>query len=283
LLQDMENEALVTENLDLAAGLAVTIFRLFPAAVEVDDLVGAGQVALVEAAQRYEPGRGDFRTYASARVRGAMLDAIRSSNVVGRRAYAKGVRVSVGSLAAPIASKGDGTLEEVIPDPRPSVEEIVEQRVQLAAILSLPEREREVLLRAAAGEHQAEIADSLSVSPSRVSQITNRAAGRLGADSCEGTPLTPAELEVLQGAADGETVEETAKRTGRAVETIRSQRKSAMRRLNARSITQAVFLAYNEIAAWRASRRKATRRRLFGGVRGRGLGRRRRGGVGPTG
>src|SRR5262245_63330790 len=93
----MENEALVTENLDLAAGLAVAIFRLFPAAVEVDDLVGAGQVALVEAAQRYEPGRGDFRTYASARVRGAMLDAIRSSNVVGRRAYAKGVRVSVGS------------------------------------------------------------------------------------------------------------------------------------------------------------------------------------------
>src|SRR5262245_50275313 len=260
----MENEALVTENLDLAAGLAVAIFRLFPAAVEVDDLVGAGQVALVEAAQRYEPGRGDFRTYASARVRGAMLDAIRSSNVVGRRAYARGVRVSVGSLAAP---NGDGALEEVIPDPRPSVEEIVEQRAQLAAVLSLPEREREVLLRAAAGEQQVEIADSLSVSPSRVSQITNRAAGRLGADSCEGTPLTPAELDVLQGAAEGETVEETAKRTGRAVETIRSQRKSAMRRLNARSITHAVFLAYNEIAVWRASRRKATRRRLFGGVR----------------
>jgi RNA polymerase sigma factor (sigma-70 family) len=269
----MNNEALVTENLDLPAGLARTVFRLFPAAVEVEDLVGAGQVALVEAAQRYEPARGDFRAYASVRVRGAMLDAVRSSNVVGRRAYAKGVRVSVRSLGAPIKEDGEGTLEEVIPDPRPSVEEIVEQRAQLAEILALPDREREVVLRAASGEQQAEIADSLSVSPSRVGQITARATERLGADGPEGTALTPAELDVLQGAAQGETVEETAQRTGRAVETIKSQRKSAMRRLNARSITHAVFLAYNEIAAWKSARRRVPRRRLFGGVRGRGLAR----------
>jgi RNA polymerase sigma factor (sigma-70 family) len=267
----MENEALVTENLDLPAGLARSMVRLFPSAVEVDDLVGAGQVALVEAAQRYEPERGDFRAYASTRVRGAMLDAIRSSNVVGRRAYKNGVRVSVRSLAAPVMPGSDGTLEEVIPDPRASVEEIVEHRAQLAAILSLPRREREVVLRAAAGEQQIEIADSLSVSPSRVSQISARAAERLGADSPEGTALTPAELEVLEGAAQGETVEETAQRTGRAVETVKSQRKSAMRRLDARSITHAVFLAYGEIAAWKAARRRGTRRRLFGGVRGRGL------------
>jgi RNA polymerase sigma factor (sigma-70 family) len=269
----MNNEALVTENLDLPAGLARTVFRLFPAAVEVEDLVGAGRVALVEAAQRYEPARGDFRAYASARVRGAMLDAVRSSNVVGRRAYAKGVRVSVGSLAAPIQPGGEGTLEEIIPDPRPSVEEIVEQRAQLAEILSLPEREREVVLRVASGEHQSEIADSMSVSSSRVGQITARATERLGADGPERTALTPAELDVLQGAAQGETVEETAQRTGRAVETIKSQRKSAMRRLNARSITHAVFLAYNEIAAWKTAGRRVVRRRLFAGVRGRGLAR----------
>ena len=282
----MENEALVTENLDLAAGLALIIFRLFPAAVEVEDLVGAGQVALVEAAQRYQPDRGEFRAYASARVRGAMIDAIRSSNIVGRRAYANGVRVSVGSLAAPIKPDGDGTLEEVIPDPRPSVEEIVEQRAQLAEILSLPEREREIVIRAAAGEQQVEIAGSMSVSPSRVSQISARAAERLGADGSEATTLTPAELDVLQGAAQGETVEETAQRTGRAVETIKSQRKSAMRRLNARSITHAVFLAYNEIATWKAGRRARRRGgRLFGGVRGRGLARSWVGGrmVDPTG
>jgi DNA-binding CsgD family transcriptional regulator len=183
--------------------------------------------------------------------------------------------MSVGSLAAPIKPDGAGTLEEVIPDPRPSVEEIVEQRAQLAAILSLPEREREIVLRAAAGEHQVEIADSLSVSPSRVSQISARAVERLGAEGQEATTLTPAELDVLQGAAEGETVEETAERTGRAVETIKSQRKSAMRRLNARSITHAVFLAYNEIATWKAGRKQRARRRggLFGGRKGRGLAR----------
>jgi RNA polymerase sigma factor (sigma-70 family) len=61
--------------------------------------------------------------------------------------------------------------------------------------------------------------------------------------------LTPSELEVLRGAALGETAEETADRLRKSVDTVKSQRRAALRRLGARSIAQAVFIAREEIAA----------------------------------
>jgi DNA-binding NarL/FixJ family response regulator len=59
--------------------------------------------------------------------------------------------------------------------------------------------------------------------------------------------LTNRELEVLRGAANGETAKETAARLGKSFETIKDHRKSAIRRLGARSIAQAIFIAYEEI------------------------------------
>lgn len=46
--------------------------------VEIDDLIGAGHMGLMEAAARYDPSRGvTFRTFAHRRIRGAMLDGLR--------------------------------------------------------------------------------------------------------------------------------------------------------------------------------------------------------------
>lgn len=242
---------LVVQNIDLVERLATDIDRRYPSArIERDDLVGTGQVALVEVAGRYDPMKGDFRKYAGSRVRGAMLDAVRSSNLIGPRAHANGTRVALHSLDAPIGDHGSETLGGTIRDPGPPVEEIVAHREQLAEVMALPERERETVLREASGEHQAEIAQTLGVSSSRIGQLSARAKQRLsGDDAPTRATLTHAELEALRGAALGETVEETARRTRRAVDTVKSQRKSAMRRLNASSIAQAVYLAHDEIAA----------------------------------
>ncbi len=62
-------------------------------------------------------------------------------------------------------------------------------------------------------------------------------------------PLTRSELEVLRGAAIGETAEQTADRLKKSIDTVRTQRRAALRRLGAKSIAQAVFLARDEIAA----------------------------------
>ena len=49
--------------------------------VELDDLIGAGTVGLVQALEGFEPERGlAFSTYAMPRIRGAMLDEIQSKD-----------------------------------------------------------------------------------------------------------------------------------------------------------------------------------------------------------
>ncbi len=52
-----------------------------PPTVELDDLIGYGAIGLIQAVDRFDPGRGiKFSTYAVARIRGAMLDGMRKSD-----------------------------------------------------------------------------------------------------------------------------------------------------------------------------------------------------------
>lgn len=55
-------------------------------AVELEDLVGYGMLGLIEAVERFDPGRGlKFTTYASHRIRGAILDELRRTDWAPRR------------------------------------------------------------------------------------------------------------------------------------------------------------------------------------------------------
>jgi RNA polymerase sigma factor for flagellar operon FliA len=61
-----------------AHAIAAEMLRKFPPAVDKDDVIGAAELGLVEAAQRYDPSRGVvFKTYAYYRIRGAIYDAMR--------------------------------------------------------------------------------------------------------------------------------------------------------------------------------------------------------------
>jgi RNA polymerase sigma factor for flagellar operon FliA len=58
--------------------------------VEIDDLMGAGTLGLVQALESYDVGRGNaFATYASRRISGAMLDELRTRDWVPRSVRAK--------------------------------------------------------------------------------------------------------------------------------------------------------------------------------------------------
>jgi len=60
------------------------------AGIELDDLIQAGLVALTEAAQRHAgPGEDGFAAYAKIRVRGAMVDCLRSASADPRGAREK--------------------------------------------------------------------------------------------------------------------------------------------------------------------------------------------------
>lgn len=64
---------------------AFRLARRFPSLVSVDDLVGVGFVALVEASRRFEPSTStNFEAFARRRIRGAMLDELRRADPISR-------------------------------------------------------------------------------------------------------------------------------------------------------------------------------------------------------
>jgi RNA polymerase sigma factor for flagellar operon FliA len=83
-------DRLVRQHADLVKRIAYHLAGRLPPQVEVDDLIQAGMIGLLEAAQHYTTGRGaSFETYAGIRVRGAMLDALRKLDWAPRSVHRK--------------------------------------------------------------------------------------------------------------------------------------------------------------------------------------------------
>ena len=69
----------------LVRRLALQLIAKLPACVELDDLIQVGMMGLLDATSRYQDDRGaKFETYASQRIRGAMLDELRTNDWVSR-------------------------------------------------------------------------------------------------------------------------------------------------------------------------------------------------------
>jgi RNA polymerase sigma factor for flagellar operon FliA len=81
----VNKDSLLTEHMPLVKRLAHHMKAKLPPSVEVDDLVQAGMIGLLDAINRYEETHGaQFETYAVMRIRGAMLDELRSSDWMPR-------------------------------------------------------------------------------------------------------------------------------------------------------------------------------------------------------
>ncbi|MBI2552219.1 FliA/WhiG family RNA polymerase sigma factor [Candidatus Uhrbacteria bacterium] len=97
-----DTRVLVEQYMPLVRRVAYRLVRGLPANVRVDDLISAGYEGLLEAISRFDPARGRrLEQYAEYRIRGAMLDALRELDPLGRdtRARAKQVGAAVHRLA----------------------------------------------------------------------------------------------------------------------------------------------------------------------------------------
>lgn len=91
----IEQEALAREYMPLVKRIARGLYRRAPSGVSVDDLVSAGLYGLVDAASRFDPVRREqFQSYAEARVRGAMIDELRSVGPLSRDLRMKSHRLT---------------------------------------------------------------------------------------------------------------------------------------------------------------------------------------------
>ena len=74
----VNREALIEAHLPQVKFIAERLATKLHPSVELDDLIGAGMLGLLDAVEKYNPEKGVmFKTYAETRVRGAMLDSLR--------------------------------------------------------------------------------------------------------------------------------------------------------------------------------------------------------------
>ncbi|MEG3000936.1 MAG: RNA polymerase sigma factor FliA [Comamonas sp.] len=81
----LDRDALIRQHAPLVRRIAHHMIAKLPPNVELDDLIQVGMIGLAEALSRYESTQGvQFETFASQRIRGAMLDELRESDWMSR-------------------------------------------------------------------------------------------------------------------------------------------------------------------------------------------------------
>jgi len=206
---------LVNQHLPLVKRLASQLAVKLPSHIEIEDLIQVGLIGLLKAVEDYQSDSGAvFSTYATIRIRGAMLDELRGRDWLprsvqrdlgrvataiekveqrlGRPASEKDIadeldmnledyRVLAGELACARISQLDEA--ELPPGDDEPAEQVAEEtrRAALAdAITTLPEKEGLMLsLYYSEGLNLKEIGLVMGVSESRVSQIHGQAVARL--------------------------------------------------------------------------------------------------------
>lgn len=215
----MDNyDELVNDFLHLVKRIAHYMVVRLPAHIEVDDLIQVGLIGLLEAAKNYTPSLGaSFETYASIRIRGAIIDDLRRNDWVPRtvqlkiRQLAKATQEVENQLQRAASdteiaqhmnldidtyhtvlreTSGGRTVDidaaeltaNTSDEPQQNMEESGFIKELAAQIEQLPEREKLVMSLYYEEElNLKEIGKVLGVSESRVSQIHSQAVARLRA------------------------------------------------------------------------------------------------------
>jgi RNA polymerase sigma factor FliA len=106
-------DALIHAHLQLVRRLAWHVHGRISSASEIEELVQAGMVALVEAAHAFEDRGFEFSTYASVRIKGAMIDHLRRGSGQSRGASSARRVIEAARNAVESTKSGPATAPEI--------------------------------------------------------------------------------------------------------------------------------------------------------------------------
>lgn len=85
VMDQQTKDQIIVEYAPLVKFIAQKISSRLPSNIELDDLISCGVIGLMDAIQKFDPSRDNkFKTYAEFRIRGAILDELRSQDWVPR-------------------------------------------------------------------------------------------------------------------------------------------------------------------------------------------------------
>ncbi|KGK41696.1 flagellar biosynthesis sigma factor [Nitrincola sp. A-D6] len=113
-LQFKTSNELLEQYGSLVKRIAQHLLARLPSSVVLDDLVQAGMIGLLEAARKFDPGKGaSFETYAGIRIRGSIIDEVRRGDWTPRSVHRNGRRVSEAIRAVELRTGRDASDADV--------------------------------------------------------------------------------------------------------------------------------------------------------------------------
>lgn len=199
-LTKQERDSLVLENLQLVKKVASKIYYRIPKGeIEFDELVNIGVIGLIKAIERYDKDKAKFSTYAYIKIRGEILDYLRSLDILprGLREKIKKGEVVDENMDIPISNSAiflsieksiNGTddlkfidvLVSKLETPEEYAEKLELREKLLKVLNTLSEKEKQILQMIFFEEKDLkEISEKLNISVSRISQIKSQALLKL--------------------------------------------------------------------------------------------------------
>ncbi len=193
-------QQIILENTPLVKKVASKIFFKLPrdAGIEFDELVNTGIIGLIKAIDKFDESKAQFSTYAYIKIRGEILDYLRSLHIMPRSMREKirkekeeGKDIPLSNLAIMISMEKaiggeDSSMrlidvmvsDDISPEDQAISSQVGDKIVE--AMEQLSEKERRTLQMFFFEEREPkEIASALGISQSRVSQIKSQAIKKL--------------------------------------------------------------------------------------------------------
>ncbi len=195
-----QKQQIILDNTPLVKKVASKIFFKLPkdAGIEFDELVNTGIIGLIKAIDKFDASKAKFSTYAYIKIRGEILDYLRSLHIMPRSMREKikkekeeGKDIPLSNLAILISmekaiggDEGSSKLIDIMisddigPEDQAISSQMGEKLVE--AMEELNDKERRTLQMFFFEEREPkEIAQTLGISQSRVSQIKSQAINKL--------------------------------------------------------------------------------------------------------
>jgi RNA polymerase sigma factor FliA len=176
-------DQLILEHMPVVTSIAQRLLTRLPASVEADDIHSVGIIGLIDAAERFDAGRAvKFRTYAEVRIKGAMLDYLRSLSWAPRRLHRQVRELNQARTAIEGTNGRGATINELAEAMGVSVEQY---HTLMLEISSLDLQNHDELCEAENGHRTTELVAGQASDPSRelerkeMIEIVRRAAEQL--------------------------------------------------------------------------------------------------------
>ena len=158
--QPIVRDQLILDELPQVYFIAARILERLPASVQLEDLVNAGVLGLLEAYENYDAGRNaQFKTFARFRIRGAILDSLRSLDWGSRGMRRKAREITETGLRLEAALGRKPEKEEVAAEMKISLDQL---DTAITAIDSL-----QIVGQSAPSFESGEVQDLIESAPSR--------------------------------------------------------------------------------------------------------------------